>query len=530
MLYNPLPIEVKIVNLVLMHQGTIAFEAFPTTFSLRTGKDPLSVNLLGVPKDVGELTITGYECTVLGIPSKVHLQTISNSFPSDGFTVQVVKALPQVQVSLNRIQSDSCPVVEDAEESKNEINGRFSPSSINEKTQDAKSEIGLPTSIFYGEEAFFEITLTNISNIKARILDITWTSNCQLNDSACIIQDSTNFSLNCKETKKILFTILGMPLIKSASSRKKADKAANILAEGNPKGVNDYELFQSGDEIEFQFKITYATEAEYSNPNYHYREVLKPYTVTIMPSAIVTKWDVLPSESSNKNFLVLDITNCSCNEMDLMYADSKKLVIEPSDVCRIPLPIDRFALPETAECNIDIQKSCLDIIKTQINVQWTISSDDQHKVGRVLLDNILLTDKMIENLELLPTSWGVMINDESADKLTDTPTYPVGKAIKVNVKLESGFQNAFKGQIGVEFYVHGSRVSVPDTCVITQKESRLQLCNPGSVIEHSTIILPLIQGKFEIECMCKIEQRTSKLSGNIFSNVTKYPPIVVAVK
>ena len=78
MLYNPLPIEIKIVNLVLMHQGTIAFEAFPTTFSLRTGKDPLSVNLLGVPKDVGELTITGYECTVLGIPSKVHLQTISN--------------------------------------------------------------------------------------------------------------------------------------------------------------------------------------------------------------------------------------------------------------------------------------------------------------------------------------------------------------------------------------------------------------------------------------------------------------------
>ena len=116
MLYNPLPIEIKIVNLVLMHQGTIAFEAFPTTFSLRTGKDPLSVNLLGVPKDVGELTITGYECTVLGIPSKVHLQTISNSFPSDGFTVQVVKALPQVQVSLNRIQSDSCPVMEDDEE------------------------------------------------------------------------------------------------------------------------------------------------------------------------------------------------------------------------------------------------------------------------------------------------------------------------------------------------------------------------------------------------------------------------------
>ena len=75
--------------------------------------------------------------------------------------------------------------------------------------------------------------------------------------------------------------------------------------------------------------------------NYNYREVIKTLNLTIMPSANVTKWDVLPSESSDKNFLVLDITNCSQYEMDLLYADSKNLVIEPCDVCRIPLPVDR---------------------------------------------------------------------------------------------------------------------------------------------------------------------------------------------
>jgi hypothetical protein len=137
---------------------------------------------------------------------------------------------------------------------------------------------------------------------------------------------------------------------------------------------------------------------------------------------------------------------------------------------------------------------------------------------------------MIENLELLPTSWKVYINDINVENLPDDASFPVGKAIRIRVNLESAFEHPFKGQICVEFYVHGSKNSVPDTCVITQKESRLQVCNPGSIIEHSTMILPLIQGKFEVECVCKIEQRTSKISGDIFSNVTKYPPITVVVK
>ena len=155
---------------------------------------------------------------------------------------------------------------------------------------------------------------------------------------------------------------------------------------------------------------------------------------------------------------------------------------------------------------------------------------DEIKYGNVLLDNIRLSDKMIENLELLPTNWNVLINDTDANDIAIGTHYPVGKAIKVKVLLESGFEDPFQGQICIEFFVHGQNTNVPDTCVITEKESRLQVCNPNSTIQHSTIILPLIQGKFEIECSCKIEQRTSKISGNIFSNVTKFPPIAVTVQ
>ena len=187
-------------------------------------------------------------------------------------------------------------------------------------------------------------------------------------------------------------------------------------------------------------------------------------------------------------------------------------------------------MPDTNISSKDIQKSCIDIIKKQINVQWRIHVNEETKCGNVYLDNIQFTDKMIENLELLPTNWNVFINDTDATNLTNGTHFPVGKAIKVRVILHSGFADTFQGQISVEFFVHGQSVSVPDTCVITEKESRLQVCNPNSTIQHSTMILPLIQGKFEIECLCKMEQRTSKISGNIFSNITKFPPITVEVK
>ena len=172
MLSNPLPIEIKIVNLVLTHEGTIAFEAFPTTFALRSGNEPLSVNLLGVPKEAGELTITGYECTVLGIPCKIQLKSISNNFPSDGFTVQVVSSLPQVQVSLNKVQPQIPVLAVENETATSEEthNSLTSTGSLNNFERALDSEEGGSTLIFYGEETSFELTLTNISNIQVKYI------------------------------------------------------------------------------------------------------------------------------------------------------------------------------------------------------------------------------------------------------------------------------------------------------------------------------------------------------------------------
>ena len=173
-------------------------------------------------------------------------------------------------------------------------------------------------------------------------MNVTWTTNCLLEESVCTIHDDTNISLLSKDTKKIRFTIVGKPPTKSENKSKKSNKTVNnAITSYATTPDSSYETIESGDDVEFKFKITYSADKTCSNQNYNYREVVKTFNVTIMPSASVTKWDVLPSESSDKNFLVLDIMNSCQYELELLYADSKNLVIEPCDVCRIPLPIDR---------------------------------------------------------------------------------------------------------------------------------------------------------------------------------------------
>ena len=129
--------------------------------------------------------------------------------------------------------------------------------------------------------------------------------------------------------------IIGVPTSHSYNRR----MTSTPLNENNTEISS--ETTKNGDQVEFKFKITFVGDHIDPNKNYYYREVVKTLRLTTLPSAVVTKWDVLPSESSDKNFLVLDITNWSPNELDLTYADSKRLVIEPTEACRIPLPIDR---------------------------------------------------------------------------------------------------------------------------------------------------------------------------------------------
>ena len=58
-LSNPLPVEIKVVNLVLLTEGDAQFESFPSTLSLGVSKEKITVSLMGVPRQAGLLMLDG---------------------------------------------------------------------------------------------------------------------------------------------------------------------------------------------------------------------------------------------------------------------------------------------------------------------------------------------------------------------------------------------------------------------------------------------------------------------------------------
>ena len=76
--------------------------------------------------------------------------------------------MPQVQVSLTRVQPEKpyIPECEDVNEEFLDHDHNSISSNIAEKIHEVESEQGGKTTIFYGEEAWFQLTLTNISNLQ----------------------------------------------------------------------------------------------------------------------------------------------------------------------------------------------------------------------------------------------------------------------------------------------------------------------------------------------------------------------------
>ena len=64
-LLNPLPTELKVPNLSLLHEGP-EFEAFPSSLSLAPQSAPYNVGLHGVAAQPGTLKLLGYSHNVLG--------------------------------------------------------------------------------------------------------------------------------------------------------------------------------------------------------------------------------------------------------------------------------------------------------------------------------------------------------------------------------------------------------------------------------------------------------------------------------
>lgn len=146
-LLNPLPFELRVSNMRLLTSGPV-FESIPETIVLPS-ETPTIITLNGMPKESGELEISGFSTHTLGIKSNCRLKYMKNFLPQ--YNIDIIPALPTMEVKTSLPQSAT-----------------FSSFSNFENVVTSAS-----LSMFNGESSECTITLTNTGQVPIEMLEVS---------------------------------------------------------------------------------------------------------------------------------------------------------------------------------------------------------------------------------------------------------------------------------------------------------------------------------------------------------------------
>ena len=341
----------------------------------------------------------------------------------------------------------------------------------------------------HGEKRALRLLLTNVSNLNVTVKDVSWSSSPQVKHIKWVYgQNIVHYLILMrsflqlpkgmldvglladrlveeKQTSEVEIRVTGIPppvAAKSCATSKSNSldnkRAGYLEGEFNSISLNEPCNPYPDNVYDVEFRISYSAAVASDSEPGHHRELIKRVKVMLAPSAYVTQWDVMPSETLNKSYLVLDIENRTEHEMEITYDPAKSLSIEPGDECRIPLPVNCF---EIAAAGSEREVTCCSFLQKHVNINWRkMPSEDgeEDREGRVMLDHLQITEEMMRNLELLPIEWEVAANGVNVDG--EAVSVGPGTPVNLALILSSGFQVGLEALFEVTVSVHGIKAGL----------------------------------------------------------------------
>ncbi|XP_076361025.1 LOW QUALITY PROTEIN: trafficking protein particle complex subunit brun [Tachypleus tridentatus] len=443
---NPLPFELKVTHMGLLADG-IAFESFPACLSLPAESGPYPVNLLGTPRGTGELQILGYTTHVLGVKSNCRLRdlpTIKKPF----YSIEVLPALPQLEL----------------------VTSLPKASTFSSLTDSSHVVVTAAVTMFAGESQESTITLTNSGCEPVEKVDIglhskldkatqetffTWSKENLDTQLPILPGNSASFTLYIRALGDFVLSPkeplsdkseTGSPAhgsSKGLSSRTSSNsslldtpqrrKISNI-ASPEPYPPKIVEVL-----LQLQYSGGPGGKTDYC------RQCAIAITVEVIPSVVITKWDVLPAEVSSHCYLVFDVLNATCHEMELQYTSSKQMLIEANDTCRIPIPVERCPI-SAASFQVDEEKVggdgraaeletvCKQHLANLVDLQWQLPTLEIS--GRASIADVMWTPVMLDNILVSPLHWDISLNDRPF-KVEEEVSFLVGELVLLSITIHN---------------------------------------------------------------------------------------------
>ncbi|XP_063226452.1 protein brunelleschi isoform X2 [Bacillus rossius redtenbacheri] len=541
-LFNPLPLELKVSNMMLLTCGCV-FESLPSSLSLPPESGPHSVTLSGVPKETGELQLQGYSTHTLGVKSNCRLRSMPG-FSHPHYTVDVIPALPHMQVSTS-------------------LPKQLSPT-------DTTSGI----SLYAGESAEVSVVLANVGAEPVDWVDVSldslqrqvfqWSQENLQAQLPLAPAASASLTLYLRSVHDFVLpaapsehdascspaygSLMSGPGSLPLSLDRKTDATPSIRSGSSGRSHSSLASSQlpltklsspsASKMLEGQLKLSYSGGAAHESG--YCRVCTTSITIEMLPSVQITGWDVLPAETSSQFYLVLDVANLTCEELELHYTPTKFILIEALESCRVPVPLDRCPLSKLAklyQCGDagagesdrgELDAVCSEHIASLVDLRWTMPSCGRE--GRIPLRGMTLTPAMLDLVRMSPLHWDVSV-DQQAVRPQEDLTASAGQCVQLSVRVRNSLERTLL-QVALQFHFYQDGQGHAGFGE-HRLETRLATAGPSKVIvpqleeqattQHSCCVVFFTPGQYKVDIQC------SSLLSDVRHTWRFIPPVAFTV-
>ncbi|CAG9530714.1 unnamed protein product [Cercopithifilaria johnstoni] len=480
---NCLPCELSVSNLALLSEGC-AFEPIPVRLTLPAcgnNTEAVDFKLIGVPRESGRLTITGYSCEILGVRNICRLRDFpervkSKGFLSSVFDIEVLPALPvlELKTSLSR-----APISEDDVEPTAEI------------------------TVYSGQTFEHSVSLVNTSktitirdvNLVIRqpkvcggpcMIEIASTE--WLEDNGNIVQLRRIEPL---ERKQIKFRIFGIDPSAMAEdgSQKERDSEAEVSICDAPSTEETHDRIPfTGRLLTCEFIFFYRADIDGPSGEHYERRCRLPLAVSIVPAVTVAAWHVLPGDGPTTRYVVVDVTNNTEWDAELTYGKDRVISVQPKEFCRVPLlckccsEVASNAFQEAASrashmMQMQEMERLRQILERHVSwhldIRWSISSSNLSgsvPVGPLLSSVSLLKQLVVPVISIQASINGMLFLSD------DEITVGIGEIVELSLSLitPTNDTRSFGGLIQLLCYrdlQNGSFIESNDNMIVLNTES-----------------------------------------------------------
>uniref|UniRef100_A0A915Q411 Trafficking protein particle complex subunit 11 domain-containing protein n=1 Tax=Setaria digitata TaxID=48799 RepID=A0A915Q411_9BILA len=447
---NCLPRELSVSNLALLSEGC-AFEPIPVRLILApcgSNTEPVDFKLIGVPRESGRLTITGYSCEILGVRNVCKLRDFpdrvkSKGFLSSIFDIEVLPALPvlELKTSLSR-----APISEDDIEPTAEITVCGGPGMI-------------------------------------EIASLEW-----LQDDGDTIHLRRIEPLERKQIKFRIFGIDPSAMAEDGPQKERSNETEAPSCDAPSAEETHDRIPFTGRLLTCEFIFRYRADIDGPNGEQYERRCRLPLAVSIVPAVTVAAWHVLPGDGPTTRYVVVDVTNNTEWDAELTYGKDRVISVQSKEFCRVPLlckccsEVASNAFQQAASrtshmMQMQEMERLRQILERHVSwhldIRWCISSSGLSgsvPVGPLLSSVSLLKQLVIPVISVQASVNGIPFLSD------DEVTVGIGEIIELNLSLITPTNDvrSFSGLIQLQCYrdlQNGSQIESNDNMIVLNTES-----------------------------------------------------------